>query len=468
MTTGTTMGTLSDVANNVGGQLHGADQNYDSVSTDTRTIGPGQLFFALQGERYDAREFVADAAQRGAAGAVVEQLAEADLSQVQVGDSRLALGALARKWRENFTVPVIGITGSNGKTTVKELTASIMRAALAEHGDDVVLSTKGNLNNDIGLPLTLLGMRDYHQAAVIEMGANHPGEIAVLADIAEVNIAVITNAARAHLEGFGSIEDVAQTKGELLDSLDAADVAVLNHDDQFFADWSKRIGTAKLSSFGSSAEADFYYENLQLSEAGAGFCFEMITPQGRIAISLPLVGRHNVLNSLAAAAAAMAAGATLEHVHAGLAASRNMAGRLRAFRSNAGAVIYDDSYNANPDSVSAAIAFLEDLPGEPWLVLGDMGELGPDAAAMHRGMGELARDAGIRKLFCLGEMSRETAAGFGHDAFWFASLDELSVALQPELATGRNVLIKGSRFMGLDRLVQQIEQDVSAVNGGEG
>jgi UDP-N-acetylmuramoyl-tripeptide--D-alanyl-D-alanine ligase len=463
-----TMGTLSGVASDVGGQLHGADQNYASVSTDTRTIGPGQLFFALQGEHYDAREFVADAAQRGAAGAVVEQLAEAELSQVQVGDSRLALGALARKWRENFAVPVIGITGSNGKTTVKELTAAIMSAALAEHGDDVVLSTRGNLNNDIGLPLTLLGMRDYHQAAVVEMGANHPGEIAVLADIAEVNVAVITNAARAHLEGFGSIEDVAQTKGELLDSLGASDTAVLNHDDQFFTDWNERIGAAKLSSFGSSAEADFYFEKLQSRDGGAAFSFEMITPLGRIDIDLPLVGRHNVLNALAAAAAAIAAGAELEHVRAGLAESSNVPGRLRTFRSAAGAAIYDDSYNANPDSVTAAIAFLEELPGEPWLVLGDMGELGPDSAALHRGMGELARDAGIRKLFCTGELSREMAAGFGHGALWFATLDELSAALQPELVAGRNVLIKGSRFMGLDQLVQQIEQAAAAVNEGEG
>jgi UDP-N-acetylmuramoyl-tripeptide--D-alanyl-D-alanine ligase len=462
------MGTLAGVAQDTDGRLHGADRSFESVSTDTRTIGPGQLFFALRGERYDARDFVADAAERGAAGAVVEQLAEVDLSQVEVGDSRLALGALARKWREHFDIPVIGITGSNGKTTVKELTASIMRAGLAEFGDDVVLATQGNLNNDIGLPLTLLELRDYHQSAVVEMGANHPGEIAVLADIAEVNIAVITNAARAHLEGFGSIEEVAQTKGELLDSLSADDTAVLNHDDEFFRHWARRIGPAKLSSFGSSAEADFYAENVRVTDDGAGFVFDMVTPCGRSDIHLPLVGRHNVLNSLAAAAAAMAAGATLEHVRTGLAAGHNVPGRLRAFRADNGAVIYDDSYNANPDSVSAAIAFLEDLPGEPWLVLGDMGELGPDSAALHRGMGELARDAGVRRLFCTGEMSRETAAGFGTGARWFESLEELSVALRPELGEGRNVLIKGSRFMGLDRLVRQIEQGRSALNGGEG
>ncbi|MGI9291864.1 MAG: UDP-N-acetylmuramoyl-tripeptide--D-alanyl-D-alanine ligase [Gammaproteobacteria bacterium] len=461
-----TMGTLAVVAKDVGGQLHGPDRSYESVSTDTRTIGPGELFFALRGEQFDARDFVASAAERGAAGAVVEELTEVDLSQVQVGDSRLALGAVARKWREHFDIPVIGITGSNGKTTVKELTASIMRAALAEHGDDVVLATQGNLNNDIGVPLTLFNLRDYHQAAVIEMGANHPGEIAVLADIAQPSIAILNNAARAHLEGFGSLEEVAQTKGEIVDSLGPSGVAVLNHDDQFFTSWVKRIGPARLQSFGSSAEADFYYDSLCVNDTGTGFSYRMHTPCGDIDIELPLVGRHNVLNSLAAAAATTAAGASLEQVKAGLAASANVPGRLRAFRCSAGAVVYDDSYNANPDSVSAAIAFLEDLPGEPWLVLGDMGELGPDAAALHRGMGELARDAGVRKLFCTGDMSRETAAGFGKDAHWFATLDELTAALLPELSEGRNVLIKGSRFMGLDRLVQKIEQPEQFANGG--
>lgn len=463
------MGTLAGVALDVGGKLKGLDCSFESISTDTRTIGPGQLFFALRGERHDAREFVADAADRGAAGAVVEQFADTDLSQVEVGDSRLALAALARKWRQHFDIPLIGITGSNGKTTVKELTASIMRAALAEFGDDVVLATRGNLNNDIGLPLTLLGLRDYHQSAVIEMGANHPGEIAVLADIAAVKIAVITNAARAHLEGFGSIEEVAKTKGELLDALSVDEVAVLNRDDRFYSAWAARIGPAQLTTFGIAEDADVRAENVQLKthDDHPAFEFELIAPAGRIDVRLPLAGRHNILNALAAAAAALAAGATLEHVRAGLAASCNVPGRMRAFRAESGAIIYDDSYNANPDSVSAAIAFLEDMPGELWLVLGDMGELGPDSAALHRGMGELARDAGMRGLFCTGEMSRETVAGFGAGARWFETVEELEEALRPELGEGRTVLIKGSRFMGLDRLVRQIENPASADIGGE-
>jgi UDP-N-acetylmuramoyl-tripeptide--D-alanyl-D-alanine ligase len=462
------MGRLSDVARDVGGQLQGDDRAYESVSTDTRTLGPGQLFFALRGENYDAANFVTDAADRGAAGAVVEKFAKADLAQIKVGDSRLALGALARKWRENFAIPLIGITGSNGKTTVKELTASIMRAARAEFGDDVVLATKGNLNNDIGVPLTLLELRDFHHAGVIEMGANHPGEIAILADIAAINIAIITNAARAHLEGFGSIEEVAQTKGELVASLPAESVAVLNRDDAFFDDWARRAAPARVVSFGSSADADVHAENVELTVASGrpGFEFDLITRGGSVHVTLPLAGRHNVMNALAAAAAALAAGASLDDVRTGLASSSNVPGRLRAFRCATGAMIYDDSYNANPDSVSAAIAFLEDLPGEPWLVLGDMGELGPDAAALHRGMGELARDAGIRGLFCTGDMSRQTAEGFGAGARWFASVDELRAALLPELTEGRNVLVKASRFMALDQLVKAIETEVAVKASG--
>lgn len=453
------MGTLAGVAADVGGRLEGPDRPFDSVSTDTRTIGPGQLFFALRGERFDAGQFVADAADRGATGAVVERIAAIDFSQVEVGDSRLALGVLARKWRQHFDIPVIGITGSNGKTTVRELTAVIMRAALTEHGDDVVHVTRGNLNNDIGLPLTLLGLRDHHQAAIIEMGANHPGEIALLADIAAVNIAVITNAARAHLEGFGSIEEVARTKGELLDSLVASGTAVLNRDDVFFDEWSERIGDKRLQSFGLATDADFRAEDIHLHNADGhpAFEFKLVTPIGATDVALPLAGQHNVTNALAAAAAAVSAGATLDNVRAGLAASNNVPGRLHAFRSLQGAMIFDDSYNANPDSVSAAIAFLGGLDGEPWMVLGDMGELGPDAPSLHRGMGELARDAGICGLFCVGELSREAAEGFGNGAQWFPTVDELDEALQGELTAGRNILIKGSRFMGLDQVVSRIK-----------
>jgi len=463
-----TMGTLASAARDMGGQLRGPDRSFESVSTDTRTLTPGQLFFALRGERFDAAEFVADAALRGAAGAVVERAISASLPQVEVPDSRLALGALARKWRQKFAIPMIGITGSNGKTTVKELTTAIMRVVFAAAGDDAVLSTRGNLNNDIGVPLTLLSLRDHHRAAVIEMGANHPGEIAALAEMAAVNVAIISNAARAHIEGFGSIEEVARTKGAIVESLGAAGTAILNRDDRFFAYWRGRVGAAKVQSFGLSAEADYRAENIRLAvrEGQTGYEFDMITPVGNCPIWLPLAGKHNVLNALAAAAATLAAGATLDQVSIGLRTSRNVAGRLRAFTVPSGATIYDDSYNANPDSVTAAIRFLADLDGESCLVLGDMGELGPDALELHRGIGTIARDAGIDRLWCVGELSRATAAGYGDDARWFGSVTELGDFLLGELQPGRNILIKASRFMGLDRLVRRIE--ATAGNEAEG
>jgi len=453
------MGTLSSAAKDIGGQLRGADRRFESVSTDTRTLAAGQLFFALRGERFDAANFTADAASRGAAGAVVERFTPASLPQIEVPDTRLALGVLARKWRQQFTIPMIGITGSNGKTTVKELTTGIMRVVFADAGDDAVLATRGNLNNDIGLPLTLLSLRGHHRAAVIEMGANHPGEIAVLAEIAAVNVAIITNAARAHIEGFGSIEEVARTKGAIVDGLGAQGTAVLNRDDPFFAAWSERAGASRLYSFGLSSVADFRAENIRLAvrDKQTGYEFDLLTPDGSCAIWLPLAGKHNVLNALAAAAATVAAGATLNHVCIGLRMSRNVAGRLRAFRAPTGATIYDDSYNANPDSVTAAIKFLAELDGESCIVLGDMGELGPDALSLHRDIGQAARAAGIQRLWCVGELSRATAAGYGETARWFASVAELDDFLQGELQPDRNILIKASRFMGLDRLVRRIE-----------
>lgn len=462
------MGTLASAAKDMGGQLRGADRSFESVSTDTRTLTAGQLFFALRGERFDAMDFVADAALRGAAGAVVEQFTPASLPQVEVKDTRLALGVLARKWRHKFAIPMIGITGSNGKTTVKELTTAIMRAVFAEAGDDAVLATRGNLNNDIGLPLTLLSLREHHRAAVIEMGANHPGEIAVLADIAAVNIAIITNAARAHIEGFGSVEEVARTKGAILDGLGAHGTAVLNRDDPFFTAWSERAGAARLHSFGLSSAADFRAENIRsaVRDNQTGYEFDLLTPNGDCPVWLPLAGKHNVLNALAAAAATFAAGATLDQVRAGLRSSRNVAGRLRAFKVATGTTIYDDSYNANPDSVTAAIHFLAELDGESCLVLGDMGELGPDALSLHQDIGRAARAAGIERLWCVGDLSRATAAGYGEAARWFESVAELGDFLQGELQPGRNILIKASRFMGLDRLVRRIE--ATALNEAEG
>lgn len=457
------MTTLSDLAGIVQGELHGADAEFAAVSTDTRTLGENEVFFALRGERFDAAEFVAQAAAKGAAGAVVEVPSDAAIPQVKVSDTRAALADLAREWRARSGVKLIGITGSNGKTTVKELTAGICRETF---GEASLLATQGNLNNDIGLPLTLLSLRSGHRVAVAEMGANHPGEIAYLAGIAAPDIAVINNCARAHIEGFGSIEKVAQTKGELLDGLGPRGTAVLNRDDRFFSDWQARAGAATVVSFGVDASADFRADNVQavVRRGKPGFGFDLQTPQGSAAVVLPLAGRHNVSNALAAAAAAMAAGATLPQVAAGLATAESVPGRMRAFRHASGAVVFDDAYNANPDSVAAAIATLAEFKGKAWLVLGDMGELGPDAAQMHQETGRLARQSGVEGLLCIGDLGRHIGSGFGSGARWFKSPEELEAAVRDELVPGRNVLIKGSRFMGLDRLVAALENDAAAEN----
>lgn len=463
------MSTLSDLSAVVGGSLAGADAEFSAVSTDTRTVQSGDVFFALRGERFDAAEFVAEAAGKGAAGAVVEKPTAASLAQITVPDTRIALGEFAREWRSRCEVQLIGITGSNGKTTVKELIAGICRAAFT---GDAVLSTAGNLNNEIGLPLTLLNLRDAHRVAVVEMGASQPGDIALLASMALPDVALITNVARAHIEGFGSKQVVAQTKGEILDAIGAAGTAVLNCDDPFFDEWRERAGAARTVSFGFSAAADFTAQNIQpvVRKGRPGFAFNLHCPAGEVSVVLPLAGRHNVMNALAAAAATVAMGVELDTVRAGFALAENVPGRLRAFRSVAGAVIFDDSYNANPDSVAAAIAAMAEFKGEAWLVLGDMGELGEAAIELHQETGRLARESGAEALLCTGELGKEIGAGFGPGARWFETMAELESAVREELLPGRNFLIKASRFMRMDRLVNALEDDarVAATQSDQG
>jgi UDP-N-acetylmuramoyl-tripeptide--D-alanyl-D-alanine ligase len=459
------MGRLSMVAEAVGGRLHGHDAEFDAVSTDTRSLRAGELFFALRG----GAAFVADAARLGAAGAVVEARQDAPVSQVEVADTRRALGDLARRWRERFAIPVIGITGSNGKTTVKEMTAAVMRAALGGGAvvgaaTDPILMTWGNLNNEIGLPRTLLYLNASHKAAVIEMGAASPGDIAYLARIAAPTVAVVTNAARAHLQGFGGVDEVATTKGEIFDALTASGTAIINRDDRFFQSWWDRSAGRGRLTFGLHADADFRATGVTqaVGAGGAELRFTLHCAAGQLPVRLAMAGRHNVVNALAAAAAASAAGATLAAIGAGLAAVRNVAGRLRRVAGRRGIELYDDTYNANPGSVRAAITFLESLTGERWLVLGDMAELGPDSAVMHREIGEAARLAGIARLYCTGPQSRAAAEAFGVNAEWHESVPELTTALTAALRPGLTVLVKGSRSMGMERVVHALAADGGA------
>jgi UDP-N-acetylmuramoyl-tripeptide--D-alanyl-D-alanine ligase len=458
------MDSLRHLAEVTAGRLHGADQRFVAVSTDTRALLPGEVFFALRGPRFDAATFVAEAASRGAVGAVVEQPVAAPISQVEVADTRQALADYAARWRQVMATPVIGITGSNGKTTVKELCAGIMRMQWAGAAGPAVLATTGNLNNEIGVPLTLLRLRPEHRIAVIEMGASKSGDIAFLAGLARPQVAVLTSIGRAHIETMGGVAGVARTKGELLDGLGAGATAVLPKDSEYFPELAERAAPATIVTFGSGPDADFYATDVQpvMQADQQGFGFILHSPGGTREVLLPLAGRHNVQNALAAAAATLAAGANLAAVAAGLANASNVAGRLRTFRLASGVTLYDDSYNANPDSVTAAIDALRGVPGDTVLVLGDMGELGPAARDLHAAIGRHARTAGAVRLYCIGELSRATAAAFGAGAEWFANQDDLYAALQPELVAGRNVLVKASRFMGLDRLVAALTA------GGEG
>jgi len=449
--------TLAAVAQEVRGRLVGADLPFGPVTTDTRSLAPGALFVAIPGDRFDGNDFVGEAQAKGAAGALVSRLATASLPQIEVRDSRRALGAMARAYRASFSIPVVAVTGSSGKTTVKELIAAILNVSRS------VCVTQGNLNNDIGVPLTLMRLTAEHDAAVIELGANHIGEIDYLAGLAQPTVGVITNAAAAHLEGFGSLRGVCIGKGELLDHLPRAGTAVLNADDQFRADWVARSRCEFTVTFGYAASADCRVLG-EPDFRAAGSEFRMRLPDGEEAdVWLPLLGRQNVANALAAAAAAQAVGASTEDIVAGLARATPVRGRLRAVAGRNGATIIDDSYNANPGSVRAALDHLAALTGKRVLVLGNMAELGPTAPVLHREIGDYARGR-CDTLFAIGDLASEAAAAFGAAGKPVADLDAARAALEPLLAPGVTVLVKGSRIMGLDRLVKTLEADGGRVS----
>ncbi len=454
------MGTLNMVAQSVNGTLVGADRSFDAVSTDTRSLQSGELFFALRGDRFDAGEFVDEAARRGAAGAVVETRQAVDLPQVEVEDARGALGAFARSWRTRFDIPLIALTGSTGKTTVKEMIAAILRVHFGAPGK--TLATIGNLNNEIGLPLTVLRLRDEHAVAVLEMGAGRRGDIAYLTEIAPATIGIVTNAGAAHLEGFGTEQVVAETKGELFASLGADAVAVINRDDQFFQLWCRLAEPARIISFGFNEAADYVAGTVEETVTADGFelSFDVREANDRVAIKLPMAGRHNVLNALGAIAVTRAAGATWDSVRAGLAATEGVAGRLWTTTGRGGVRIIDDSYNANPVSVAAAIAVLAGVGGRAWLVLGDMAELGERSRELHADIGLRAKAAGIERLLTLGTQAQAAAAVFGVGGQAFTERDAIIAALDAAVDESRTndltILIKGSRCMGMEKLVQAL------------
>jgi UDP-N-acetylmuramoyl-tripeptide--D-alanyl-D-alanine ligase len=447
------MMSLREASTAIGAKAMGEDVRFLSVSTDSRTLARGALFVALRGERFDGHRFLDAARERGAAAAMVDEDSNAGslrMPRLVLRDTRLGLGRLAAHWRARFDIPLIAVTGSNGKTTVKEMIAAILRA---HFGDARVLATEGNLNNDIGLPLTLLGLRDAHRAAVVELGMNHSGETAALAAIASPTVALVNNAQREHQEFMKGVAEVAREHGAVFDALRESGVAVINADDEFAGYWRGLLSGRRVRDFGVERPA-------QVSgRRTPGSMVELQTPEGRASIELHADGRHNVSNACAAAACALAAGVSLGAVAKGLAAFRPVSGRMQRLAARSGARLIDDSYNANPDSVRAAIDVLAAEPGTRFLLLGDMGEVGERGADFHEEVGRYARERGVDRLYALGDLCRSAAEAFGKGARHFETVEELIAAARGEVVANTVALVKGSRFMRMERVVQALAAD---------
>ncbi|HEX2530042.1 MAG TPA: UDP-N-acetylmuramoyl-tripeptide--D-alanyl-D-alanine ligase [Burkholderiaceae bacterium] len=431
-----------------------SDGAFDGVSTDSRSVSSGNLVVALRGERFDAHAFLAGVAAQGAAAVVVDHVPKGlRLPAMVVPDTRIALGEIARHWRERFSIPVIGVTGSNGKTTVKEMIASILAAAF---GNGQFLATRGNLNNEIGVPLTLLRLDASCRAAVIELGMNHPGEIAVLAQIAQPTVGLVNNAQREHQEFMASVEAVAQENGAVIRALPAGGIAVFPADDPFAPLWrtyANDKSDRRIVTFGLSADADVhcsYLSNVLGSDLQVSACGQ------QFALRLSAVGTHNVRNALAAIACTVAIGIDTKAIRHGLEAFTPVNGRLQRKTAACGALLIDDTYNANPDSVRAAIDVLAQAPAPRVLVLGDMGEVGADGLRFHEEIGAYAKARGIEYLLTLGELATHAAEAFGERGRHFGDIDTINRAIEAILTPMATVLVKGSRFMKMERVVQHL------------
>ncbi|MCU7805510.1 MAG: UDP-N-acetylmuramoyl-tripeptide--D-alanyl-D-alanine ligase [Candidatus Thiodiazotropha sp. (ex Lucinoma borealis)] len=444
---------LSQVVEGLNAELIGDDVSFGSVSTDSRTLQQNDLYVALQGPRFDGHSYIGQAIDKGAVAAMVSEPQNREIPQIRVTDSRLGLGRLAGLWRARFDVPLVAITGSNGKTTVKELLAAILRIR------GPVLATQGNLNNDIGLPLTLLRLQD-ERYAVVELGANHPGEIGYLSQIAHPDVALINNAGAAHLEGFGDLQGVAQAKGEILTGLKPTGIAVLNADDDYFPLWRELLGKRRLLTFGTSKRAavrsDLAQAEMRWTETGFYNHMRVTFQDETFEVRLSLAGHHNLMNGLAAIAAALAMGCSSKEIVQGLAAVEPVVGRMQLLNAPAGFHLIDDSYNANPDSVDAAIDFLRSAPGDQYLVLGDLAELGDQSVTLHSQIGFRAKQAGLSHLYTLGSLSQHAVQSFGSGGEAYSELDKLVNTLNKSVNQGDTVLIKGSRSAAMERVVERL------------
>ncbi|MGZ8164538.1 MAG: UDP-N-acetylmuramoyl-tripeptide--D-alanyl-D-alanine ligase [Methylobacter sp.] len=446
---------LSEIAECVQGQLVGEDDVITSVSIDTRTIKPGQLYIGIKGKNFDGNEFVREAEQAGATAAIVNKGFAAAMSYIIVDDTHLALAELAGEWRKKMPVSIVGITGSNGKTTVKEMVAAILGI------NDNVLFTQGNLNNDMGVPLTLLRINEQHRYAVIEMGANHPGEIQYTSTYAQADVVVITNVGPAHIEGFGSVDGVARAKGEIIQTLKEHGIAILYRDDDYFSYWKSVAGIRKIMSFGLNDGADVTARSIKTEIRNNQFAttFELVTAQGSLAVKLKLAGRHNVINALTATAACLALDIELEQIKQGLESVIPVTGRLQPLVSRLGNIVIDDTYNANSASLKAGLDVLANCEGEPWLVLGAFGELGPESLKIHEEIGELIKSRGIVRLLAIGSDARNTVKSFGQGATFFETQQNLIEVLKQELKGDETILIKGSRAQRMENVAAALVEN---------
>ena len=444
---------LLTAASAVDGHVVGDDAVFEQVVIDTRDLHGGELFIALQGEHFDGQDFAQDAKRSGAVAVMANRQLEVDLPTLVVADTTRSLGQLAAYWRQQFEIPVIGVTGSNGKTTVREMIARILES------DGPTLAAKGNFNNHIGLPLTLLKLRDFHRYSVVEMGMNCPREIGYLAGIAKPTVAVITNASSAHLEGLGDVTGVARAKAEVFLGLQRSGTAVINADDRFAAYWLARGRRHRTVTFGLENQADVSGE---VESSDDAIQLEIRLPEESLEVTLNLLGRHNARNALAAAAAAWSVGCGAEQIKEGLEQVQPVDGRLQPRQGRRQAHVIDDSYNANPASLHCAIQVLARKTGLRILVIGDMAELGSEAESFHRAAGQYAREKGIDQLLTTGTLASLTAEEFGIGASHYDNCDALSEALSDLLGPQVNVLVKGSRRARMERVVEAlVERDMN-------
>ncbi len=448
--------TLSEIAPALEATLIGQDTPFTDCSIDTRTLKPGSLYIAILGERFDGHDFIKEAEEKGASAILVSRKINCDLPTLLVADTKIALGNLARFWRQRFDLPIVAITGSNGKTTTKEMLRAIFTQQLVSNGETAqVLATDGNLNNDIGVPLTLFNLQPEHRYAVIEMGANHSGEIAHLTHIAQPTCATITQCAPAHLEGFKTVKGVALAKSEIfLHFKTPTSTAIINNDDAYANLWQEIAAPYPISTFGLDKPADVTAQAIQLNQSSSDFT--LITPQGNVPIHLPLAGRHNILNALAASACALACGCVLDTIQDGLQNMQPVKGRLQQYAGINNSTLIDDSYNANPSSLKAALDVLHNTKSPRWLVLGDMKELGEQSIEFHQQAGQQAREMGVERLWAIGELSRHAANRFGEGAQHFSDHQDLIKTLLAELPPQATLLIKGSRGMQMEKVVQAL------------